>query len=57
MVIITTRCLSSGINSVNTLFDFSFLLSERELHRRSPFELSATANAVARASGYNPARI
>jgi hypothetical protein len=57
MVIITTRCLSSGINSVNTLFDFSFLVSERELRRRNPFEPSATANAVARASGYNPARI
>jgi hypothetical protein len=57
MVIMTARCLSSGINSVNTLFGFSFLVSERELRRRNPFEPSATANAVARASGYNPARI
>jgi hypothetical protein len=57
MVIMTTRCLSSGISSVNTLFDFSFLVSERELRRRSPFEPSATANAVTRASDYNPARL
>jgi hypothetical protein len=35
MVIMTTRCLSSGINSVNTLFDFSFLVSERELRREA----------------------
>jgi hypothetical protein len=57
MVIITTRCLSSGINSVNTLFDFSFLLSERGLRREARLNLLQPPNAVARVSGYNPARI